>query len=175
MEFVVVERRFEQPVEFIDIQEQEKLGAWCLDTYQVRFLKTFFSRDRRRMLCLYEAPDAEAVRLAETQAKLPFESAWTCHYLQGGEQPLHASAKELVVVERIFPEPITKEFVLTTFCSAGECMKLHRASYVESFLGQDGRRMVCVFRAPDAEAVRTANTQAGVPYSEVWTASLHTS
>jgi hypothetical protein len=78
MELVLVERRFEQPIDFQDIQVQEIAASWCLDTYNVRFLKTFFSRDRRRMLCLYEAPDAEAVRAAEEQAKIPFERAWTC-------------------------------------------------------------------------------------------------
>jgi hypothetical protein len=174
MELVVVERRFEQPIEFKEIQEQEDAASWCLDAYHVRFLKTFLSRDRQRMLCLYEAPDAESVRLAEAQAKVPFDCAWTCHLLQGGEQSLHPSAKEYVVVERSFPEPITKEFVHKTFGGVGGCMQLHRAFYVESFLGHDGHKMVCVFRAPDAEAVRTANSQAGVPYTDVWTASLLT-
>jgi Nickel responsive protein SCO4226-like len=174
MELVLVERRFDQPVTYEDIQGQELAGSWCLDTYHVRFLKTFFSKDRRRMLCLYEAPDAESVRLAEAQVKMPFDCAWTCHLLQGGEQSLHPSSKEYVVVERSFPEPITKDFVATTFCGARGCMELHRASYLESFLGYDGHKMVCVFRAPDAEAVRTANSQAGVPYTDVWTASLHT-
>src|SRR5262245_50559766 len=79
MEFVLVERRFEQTVTFQDIQKQEQRGSWCLDTYHVRFLKTFLSRDQRRMLCLYEAPDAESVRQAEAQAGVPFECAWTCH------------------------------------------------------------------------------------------------
>jgi|KBSSwiStaDraftv2_1062776.scaffolds.fasta_scaffold135280_2 hypothetical protein len=174
MEFVLVERRFEQPVELKDIQAQEGEGSWCLDAHNVRFLKSFFSKDRRRMLCLYEAPDAESVRLAEAQAKLPFDSAWTCHHLRGGQRLPHASATEYVLVERSFPEPLTKEFVTTTFPKASGCMELHRASYVEGFLGHDGQRMVCVFRAPDAEAVRTANTQAGLPYTSVWTASLHT-
>jgi hypothetical protein len=70
MELVLVERRsnsraFEDPA-------QERANSLCL-TYHVRFLKTFLSKDRRRMLCLYEAPDAEAVRRAQEQAKVPFE------------------------------------------------------------------------------------------------------
>ena len=174
MELVLVERRFEQPTNFADIQHLENAGASCLQSHRVRFLKSFLSRDRRRMLCLYEAPDSESVRLAEDQAKVPYERAWTCQLL-GGQLPRDNSSGEYVVAERFFASPITPEFVATTFCGAQWCLDLHKASYIESFLGKDGLRMVCVFRAPDAESVRMANTQGGVPYTEIWTASLHES
>jgi hypothetical protein len=82
---------------------------------------------------------------------------------------------EYVVVERLFPEAVTPEFVSNALRQSGWCLDLHGAEYVESFLGSDGRRMVCLFRAPDAEAVRRANQQGGVPYTEVWTASVHSS
>jgi len=173
MELVLVERRFEQPIDFQDIQLREIAASWCHDTYNVRFLKTFFSRDRRRMLCLYEAPDAEAVRAAEEQAKIPFERAWTCQNLRGDDLPMHAAAKEYVVVERSYPAPITPEYLSSAFGKARSCFEIHRTSYQESFLSRDGLTMVCVFRAPDAEAVRTANDQIQAPYTDVWTASVH--
>ena len=175
MELVLVERRFEQPIDFQDIQRQETAASWRLDTYNVRFLKTFLSKDRRRMLCLYEAPDAEAVRSAEKQARIPFEHAWTCQILQNENVTTHATANEYVIVERSFPSPMTADYILSAFCGARSCFELHRTAYLESFLGKDGLKMVCVFRAPDAEAVRTANDQARAPYTDVWTASLHTS
>ena len=77
MEYVIVERVFDEPVEFGDIQAIEDRGAWCLEMHQVRFLKTYFSRDRRRMICLYEAPDAESVRIAQSKAEMPVERVWT--------------------------------------------------------------------------------------------------
>lgn len=77
MEVVVVERRFDEPVELADIQAIEDRGAWCLEAHKVRFLSTYFSTDRKRMICLYEAPDAESVRLAQTKAGMPFERVWT--------------------------------------------------------------------------------------------------
>ena len=174
MELVLVERSFAQPVTFEDIQKQEEAGSWCLDTYNVRFLRTFFSKDRRRMVCLYEAPDAEAVRSAEQQAKVPFERAWTCQILQGKDISADAAAKEYVIVERAFPSPVTADYISSAFRSARSCFDIHRASYLESFLGRDGLNMVCVFRAPDAEAVRTANNQAKAPYTDIWTPSPQT-
>jgi uncharacterized protein DUF4242 len=61
---VVVERQFADPVELAAIQGIEDRGAWCLEQHRVRFLRTWFSRDRRVMVCTYAAPDAEAVRTA---------------------------------------------------------------------------------------------------------------
>ena len=77
MELVIVERSFEEPVDFETIQAIEDKGAWCMQQHEVRFLRTYFSADRRRMICLYEAPDAESVRTAQRQIGMPLDRAWT--------------------------------------------------------------------------------------------------
>ena len=59
-------------------QAIEDAGAWCLETHRVKFARTFFSLDRTRMICLYQAPDAEAVRMAQRQAGMPMERVWAC-------------------------------------------------------------------------------------------------
>src|SRR5262245_42473227 len=127
MELVLVERRFERPVEFEDIQGQERAHSWCLDAYHVRFLKTFLSKDRRRMLCLYEAPDAESVRRSQEQAKVPFEHAWTCQNVKSPGESSDLSAREYVVVERVLAQPVTIESLSTSLRNAHGCMELHRA------------------------------------------------
>jgi hypothetical protein len=76
-ERVVVERAFDVPVDFAQIEAIENRGAWCLQLHRVRFVQTFFSLDRRHMICLYEAPDAESVRLAQCKARMPFERVWS--------------------------------------------------------------------------------------------------
>jgi hypothetical protein len=73
---VAVMRRWTDPVELKDIQAIEDAGAWCLEAHNVQFVRTFFSADHRRMACLYRAPDAESVRLAQTQAGMPVEHVW---------------------------------------------------------------------------------------------------
>lgn len=74
---IIVERLFEEPVEFETLQKLEDESQWCLDLYDVKFLKTYFAADQKRMICLYEAPDAEAVRSANRKAGLPFETIWS--------------------------------------------------------------------------------------------------
>ena len=172
MELVLVERRFSRPTRFEDIQALEDEGAWCLKAHGVRFLRTFFSRDGKRMLCLYEAPDAEAVRLAETQARVPFDNVWTCARLHSDRPAVEVSAPEVVIVERAFPESVVTEAISGAMKRISGCLEIHRSTYVESFIRKDGMAMVCVFRAPDAEAVRMANREAGMPFTDAWTASV---
>lgn len=52
------------------------------------------------------------------------------------------------------------------------CLKLHGVRHVVSYLTPDCRRMICVFEAPDAEAVRKTASQVGYTYDSVWTATV---
>ncbi len=73
---MLVERSFAAPVALEDVQAVEDAGRWCLDTRGVQFVRTFFSGDRRRMICLYSAPDAQAVRDAQREAGMPVDRVW---------------------------------------------------------------------------------------------------
>jgi hypothetical protein len=169
MSTVVVERAFGQPVAFEDIQAIEERGAWCLEAHGVRFLRTYFSRDRRRMICLYEAPDAESVRLAEEKAGVPFAAAWSARALRydtGGR------GGDTIVVERTFPQPVDEGALRDSAASTSWCLQAWGAHLELSYLSSDGRRCLCVFTAPDAEAVRQAQKQSGLPFEAVWPATV---
>jgi hypothetical protein len=73
---VLVERTFDEPVVFKQIQSLAQSAAWCLEAHHVRYARTFFSVDRKRMLCFYEAPDAESVRLAQREGAMPVDTVW---------------------------------------------------------------------------------------------------
>lgn len=73
---VLVERTFNEPVTLEQIQSIARGAAWCMETHHVRIARTFFSVDRKRMLCFYEAPDAESVRLAQREAAMPADTVW---------------------------------------------------------------------------------------------------
>ena len=79
---IMVERTFEQAVTLESIQAIEDASAQCLKIRDVTFIKTYFSVDQKRMLCLYKAPDAEAVRSAQDEALMPFDRVWSCQTLQ---------------------------------------------------------------------------------------------
>lgn len=81
---VLVERSFDDPVTLEQIQALEDASAWCLQAHNVKFARTFFSADRRRMVCLYQAPDAESVRLAQREAAMPLDAVWAFQRLDPG-------------------------------------------------------------------------------------------
>jgi len=49
------------------------------------------------------------------------------------------------------------------------CLDLHGIIRERSYLARDGRRVLCHFRAPDAESLRMALRVAGVNYDALWT------
>ena len=73
---VLVRRSFAQPVALAEIQAQEDAASRCLDVRHVKFVRSYFSTDRKRMLCLYRAPDTESVREAQRYAGMPMEDVW---------------------------------------------------------------------------------------------------
>lgn len=81
---------------------------------------------------------------------------------------------EWVVVEREFPEALTPDRVRELAAKANGCLDLYRVEGVRSYLSPDGTRMICVFRAPDAESVRMALRDGGSPPATVWSSTLHT-
>lgn len=86
MEHVVVERLFEEPVTKAQMVAMRKRGKWCLDAHRVRYLQGFLSADGRRMVCHFEAPDTESVRLVNRQIGAPFERVWTAQVLAPVEE-----------------------------------------------------------------------------------------
>jgi hypothetical protein len=77
METVIVEREFDEP-QAVELLAQLEAGvSWCLEMHRVRPLHSYVSRDGRRMICVYEAPDAEAVRRVQETAKMPFRAVWS--------------------------------------------------------------------------------------------------
>ena len=52
------------------------------------------------------------------------------------------------------------------------CLTLHGVRHVVSYVAPDGRKMICVFEAPDAEAVRRTARQLGYRYDNVWAATV---
>jgi hypothetical protein len=72
---VLIERTFDPPVAESEIHKAEKDG-WCAQAHRVTFMRTYVSDDRRRMICLYQAPDAESVRLAQRLMTMPVDAIW---------------------------------------------------------------------------------------------------
>ncbi|HEY0463366.1 MAG TPA: nickel-binding protein [Polyangiaceae bacterium] len=74
--------RFNAPIAPEELESIDASAAVCLRNHRVRFLRTFLASDRRRVICLCLAADAESVRLALRDAKPPVERVWAFRHFQ---------------------------------------------------------------------------------------------
>lgn len=79
---------------------------------------------------------------------------------------------ERVIVERTYDVPMSEDEIRAV-ADEGGCSDLHRVFLRRSYLSPDGLRMICVYEAPDAEAVRLLQRSNGLPYDRIWTSSVH--
>ena len=82
MAHVILERSFEPPISDERLGEISARLMPCLDRSGIRWIRSHFSRDRRRLICHFEAPDAGAVRDALQQARLEHERVWSAELLE---------------------------------------------------------------------------------------------
>lgn len=79
---VILERSFDPPLTDELFAELTGRLSPCLDRNGVRWIRSHLSRDRRRLICLFQAPDAGAVRGALRQARIEHERVWSGEILE---------------------------------------------------------------------------------------------
>jgi len=169
MALVIVERQFEALRTFEDIAAQEAAASWCLSTHNVRYLRSYFSRDRRHMICFYDAPDAEAVRATQRTAQLPVSFVYSVDTIVERSAELR-DRYSIVVAQRDLEQRFTRDEIVHAASDPMGCHERQRLTHVGAYMSVDRSRMVCIFYGPDAEAVRASDRQAGVPLERAWVA-----
>jgi hypothetical protein len=85
MVFLIMEKEFEQPFTPDAHDDEARRLDPCLAAHDVRWLRSYLSVDRRRMICEFEAADAEAVRSSFRSAGVGFVRVWAAEqYFPGG-------------------------------------------------------------------------------------------
>jgi hypothetical protein len=158
-----LERDFSPPIDAADVLARFEQGAWCFDMYCVQWRGSFLSTDGARMVCWFEAPDAESIRSALDKGGADTRRLWigTVH---DGPAPVVPN----VLVERSFDEPVRVEDIQAIEDAKAWCLQAHRVKFARTFFAHDRKRMLCLYQGPDAESVRVAQRSAGMPMDTVW-------
>jgi Protein of unknown function (DUF4242) len=77
MGLIIVERSFERPPTDADLDVVAERMKQCKEIRSITWKRSVLSRDRRRMICEFEAPDAETVRKVQLEAGAPFDRVWS--------------------------------------------------------------------------------------------------
>jgi Nickel responsive protein SCO4226-like len=176
---IVVEREFARPYDADEWNRRVHSGEWCMGRYGVKPRRHYFAVDGSRVACIFEGPDAEAVRNVGRAAgiNLP-KHLWTAT-VELGRDPdadsaptLTEAGYSLVIVERSFPEPVVFSEVQALEVAGRSCLEMRGIAFLRSYFSLDGRRMLCLYAAPDAESVRVANRQSRLPFDAAWPARI---
>lgn len=77
MERCIVEASYDKPF----AEDKEKAAAGVIDAYLARYggswVRSYYSKDRHRLICEFFAPSEELVRNAWEKAELPFDVIWS--------------------------------------------------------------------------------------------------
>lgn len=160
---LVLERDFDHPISKQIMIEMAKAGSWCFEQYQVRWLGSMLALDGSSAVCCFESHDAESIRLALRTIDADTSILWpgTVHEIPEPVQPN-------VIVERSFEEPAVLAHLQAKEDAKQWCLDAYQVKFVRTLLSNDRKRMLCLYAAPDAEAVRAAQQQAEMPVDRVW-------
>jgi len=160
---LILERTFDEPLTPADVVEGGRESKWCFDVHHVRWHGSFLSADGHTMVCRFSAPDIESARNALRDPDIDLSRLWS-----GATYVSPTTAAPNVVVARSFVEPVQFEDVAAIGRRKSWCFDTHRVTHTTSFHSLDGKRMLCLYSAPDAEAVRKAQREAAMPVEAVW-------
>ncbi len=158
-----LERTFDAPLSVGEVLTLARQSRWCYDLYNVAWRGSFLAAGGRKMICWFTAPDAESTRIALRQTGSDIRVLWpgTVHK---APEPVVAN----VLVERSFDAPVAFEDIQAIEDAGSWCLEAHHVRFARTFFSSDRKRMVCLYEAPDAEAVRVAQREAGMPVEAVW-------
>jgi hypothetical protein len=82
---LIVEHSYDPPLTDEEHERAARRLDPCLEAHGARWLSSYLSHDRRRMICEFEAPDAEAVRTSMRSAEVSFDRVWSAEVYRLGE------------------------------------------------------------------------------------------
>jgi hypothetical protein len=168
MSDVIVERRWQEPLVKADVARMFAEGEDCLGIHRVDWKGSLLSQDGRDLVCSFFAPDAESVRLAFRQTGSTAKRLYACsvHDATGTSRADRLRAN--VLVSRSFDAPAVFEDIQALEDSGQGCLDRHRVRFMRSYFSSDRTRMLCLYEAPDAESVRIAQREAGLPVERIF-------
>lgn len=76
MEHCIVECSFDEPFTGEDERETASAIDRYLQEHGGHWVRSYYNKDRTRLICEFEAPDAATVRKAWEEAACPYDSVW---------------------------------------------------------------------------------------------------
>jgi cation diffusion facilitator CzcD-associated flavoprotein CzcO len=143
----------------------------CAELYRVEWLRSYLTMDGRRMLCWYQAPDAEAVRFVLRQQGSTEVAVWPAEVTgAAGVEPLEAD-REGIAVEFDFDIQLGTEAISAATRAVSAALEAHSLAVDRTFASRHRERFVCVVRTTDESLVNACLLEAALTPARIWRCS----
>jgi Protein of unknown function (DUF4242) len=143
----------------------------CLAERSATWRYSLLSRDRLRMICTFDAPDAESVRESYRKGGGVFSRIWAGELIQPQSIQPRCHPSLLKVIEGTY-RPLQQEEWSELKSKTLSCYAQRGIEWIQSYLSLDRTRLICELNAPDAQSVREAQHRVGVSFDRVWSATI---
>ena len=174
MNDVFLEREFDPGISAADVGDMARDSSHCFQLHGVQWNASVLALGGRRMLCHFSSPDAESVRIAIRQSGVVEGKVWSGSVHEAPGLPGAAPGYSNVLVTRSWTQPLDLADIQAIEDAGAWCLEAHDVQFVRTFFATNRMRMACLYRAPDAESVRRAQLQAGMPVERVWAFQVFT-
>lgn len=171
MSLVIVETLADSPLTPEEPTDTDRQVLACLAERNGRWRYSLLSVDRLRMICTFDAPDAESVQESYRKGGGFFSHIWAGELVKPEGNPPQCNEAILKVIEGTY-SPIGHEELNEMSAKTLSCYAERGIEWIQSYLSLDHTRLICELNAPDAESVREAQHRVGVPFDRVWSAMV---
>lgn len=171
MSLVIVETLAEQPITLEYLSEADARVLPCLEERNAKWRYSLLSSDRCRMICTFEAPDAEAVQQAYRKGGGRFSRMWSGTLIRPEGVAPQRNPSLLKVIEGTYP-PLSEDDWNEASSKTLHCYTERGIEWIQSYLSLDRTKLICELNAPDLESVREVQRKLGIPFDRVWSAQV---
>lgn len=139
----------------------------CLELHRVRWRRCYLANDGQRMLCWYQARDAESVRLVLRQQGAAVNPVWPVAVVGGAEGEAPGDTRDRILVELSLDGRDPKTVASTTGRLL-EALETAGANVSPTFLSRPHGRLVGLVAGLDARAVTDSLDAAGIVPADLW-------
>jgi hypothetical protein len=172
MVLVIVETLADSPLILEKLNDPHNSVLACLAERNAIWRYSLLSSDRLRMICTFEAPDAESVRESYRKGGGFFSRVWSGELIQPEGEPRQRNEATLKIFEGTYPDGFTQAEWDEATRHVLPCYAERGVEWVQSYVSLDRTRLVCELNAPDAEVIRESHRKFGIPFDLVWSATV---
>ena len=170
MPLIIVETLSETPLYPEKPTESDFRTLDCIAERNGQWRYSLVSSDRHRMICTFNAPDAESIRESYRRGGTVFSRMWSGDIFSPARPLPPLNEDNLKVFESTSLEGFTWEAWEDKSKRLMPRLREQGAEWVQSYISSDRTRIVGEFNAPTVEVIREIHHQIEIPCDRVWAA-----